>query len=124
MPATSAPVRSPSVAIIGSGFGGLAAAIELVRAGFDDLVILERADELGGVWRDNVYPGIACDIPSALYSFSFAPHAGASRRFAAGSEILDYLRRTAARFGVDRFIRFGTEVVGADFDAGRARWRL
>jgi cation diffusion facilitator CzcD-associated flavoprotein CzcO len=124
MPTTGRPVRSPSVAIVGGGFGGVSVAVELVRAGFNDLVILEKADELGGVWRDNVYPGIACDIPSPLYSYSFATDRRWSRRYAPGAEILDYLKRTAARFGVDRFVRFGAEVVAADFDAGRARWRL
>ena len=88
--------------VVGTGFGGLAAAIELQRNGIDDVVLLEKADSLGGTWRDNRYPGCACDIPSHLYSFSFAPSARWSRAYAEQPEIWDYLRRVADEFGVAR----------------------
>ncbi|WP_426564740.1 flavin-containing monooxygenase [Angustibacter sp. McL0619] len=108
--------------VIGSGFGGLAAAIELRRAGVQDVVLLEKADDLGGTWRDNRYPGCACDVPSHLYSFSFAPSAQWSRAFAQQPEIWDYLRRVAADFGVAERIRYGEELVEATYEAGT--WRL
>jgi len=113
---------SPSVVIVGAGFGGLAAAIELVRHGHEDVTILEKAADLGGVWRDNTYPGAACDAPSDLYSFSFAPNPAWSRRFAGQAEILDYVHDVARRYGVLDRIRFGQEVVTADFDADRGQW--
>ena len=87
------------VAIIGSGFSGLAMAIELVKAGIDDLLILERDRSLGGTWRDNHYPGCACDVPSHLYSFSFAPKHDWSRAFAPQAEIRAYLERCADKYG-------------------------
>ena len=96
------------VAIIGTGFGGLGVAIELKRAGYDDLVIFERADDLGGVWRENTYPGAACDIPSPYYSFSFEPNPQWPRRFSEQPDILAYLQRTAEKYDVARHIRFGT----------------
>src|ERR1700754_4719821 len=90
----------PRIVIIGAGFGGVAAATLLHRAGFRDLTILEKADTIGGVWRDNTYPGCACDIPAPLYSFSFAPNPDWSRRFPPQREILDYLRATADRLRI------------------------
>lgn len=111
----------PSVAIVGAGFGGLGLAVMLKRAGFTDFTIFERANDLGGVWRDNTYPGAACDVPSPLYSYSFAPNRTWPRRYAEQSDILAYLRRTAREAGVIEYIRFGTEVTGASFDG---RWRL
>lgn len=113
-----------SVAIIGSGFGGVAAAVRLLQAGVRDLVLFERGDDVGGVWRANTYPGAACDIPSHLYSFSFAPKADWSRRFAPQAEIHAYLRDVARDFGVLPHIRFGTEVLAATFDEAAGRWRL
>jgi cation diffusion facilitator CzcD-associated flavoprotein CzcO len=112
------------VAIIGSGFGGLAAAVRLKQAGISDLVLFEKSDDVGGVWRENTYPGAACDVPSHLYSLSFAPKADWSRRFAPQAEIHQYLRDVARDFGVLRHIRFGTEVLGAGFDEGTGTWRL
>jgi len=114
--------RRPSVLVVGAGLGGLAAAIELVRHGHRAVTILEKAADLGGVWRDNTYPGAACDAPSDLYSFSFAPNPAWSRRFAEQAEILDYVHDVARRYGVLDRIRFGHEVVSADFDADRAQW--
>jgi cation diffusion facilitator CzcD-associated flavoprotein CzcO len=107
------------VAIIGTGFSGLAAAVRLKQAGVEDLVLFERSTDVGGVWRENTYPGAACDVPSHLYSFSFAPKADWSRRFAPQAEIHQYLRDVARDFDVLRHIRFGTEVLAADFDEHR-----
>ena len=99
------------VAIVGSGFSGLATAIRLKQAGIEDFVVLERADDLGGTWRDNTYPGCACDVPSHLYSFSFAPNPEWSRTFSPQAEIWDYLRGCAHRFGVWPHICFGHELI-------------
>ena len=82
--------------VVGAGLGGLAAARSLREAGLD-VVVLERGDDVGGVWRENTYPGAACDVPSSLYSYSWAPHPGWSRRFAGQAEILDYVREVARR---------------------------
>jgi cation diffusion facilitator CzcD-associated flavoprotein CzcO len=116
--------RSVSVTIVGAGFGGVAAAIALKRQGIDDIVLLERGDDVGGVWRANTYPGAACDVASHLYSFSFAPNPRWSRRFSPGDEIRAYLRDLVERFGLRDKIRFGEDVLRAEFDAGAARWRL
>ena len=89
----------PSITIIGAGFGGLGTAIELRRAGYTDITILERADGVGGVWRDNTYPNAACDVPSSLYSWSFAPNPGWPHRYSRQDEILGYIRRTARELG-------------------------
>jgi cation diffusion facilitator CzcD-associated flavoprotein CzcO len=117
--------RRVSVGIIGSGFAGIAAAIALTRAGFgDDLLILEKADDIGGVWRDNTYPGATCDIPSVLYCFSFAPNPAWRSRYAVRGDIHGYLKRTAAAYGIDRRIRLGTEVTAAEFDPADGRWLI
>src|ERR671920_2372275 len=108
--------RTVSVAIVGAGFGGVAAAVRLKQQGQHDIVILERGERIGGVWRANTYPGIACDVPSHLYSLSFAPKADWSRRFAPQAEIHQYLRDVARDFDVLRHIRFSSEVLAADFD--------
>ena len=89
--------RHARVAIIGAGFSGIGMAARLLADGIDDFYVLERADEVGGTWRDNTYPGCQCDIPSALYSFSFAPNPEWSRVYPLQSEIRDYLRRVARR---------------------------
>src|SRR2546429_683038 len=107
-----------SVVIVGSGFSGLGMAIALKKAGRHDFVILEKDDDLGGTWRDNTYPGCACDIPSHLYSFSFAPHPGWSRMYPRQQEIWDYLRRCADRYGLRPHIRYGVEVNSAEWDEG------
>jgi len=112
------------VAIIGSGFGGLGAAIRLKRDGIDDIVVFERAEDVGGTWRDNTYPGCACDVPSQLYSYSFALNPQWSRSFSPQPEIWDYLRDVAQRFGILPHVRFGTEVTGADWDDSERRWRI
>ncbi|OZM72332.1 4-hydroxyacetophenone monooxygenase [Amycolatopsis antarctica] len=120
----TAPSAEPRVLIVGAGFGGIALAIELRRHGIEDFVVLERAGELGGVWRDNTYPGAGCDVPSPLYSFSFAPNLAWPRRYAGQRDIRDYLARTAERFGVLPHIRYDTEVTSAGFDESTGRWRV
>ena len=106
--------RPPRVIVVGAGMAGIAAAVKLREAGFDDLVVYEKADRLGGTWRDNSYPGVACDVPSHLYSYSFAPNANWSHTFASGPEICAYLERVAVEQGVHEDIVFGTEVTSLD----------
>ena len=109
------------VAIVGTGFSGLGMAIRLKQDGEDDFVLLERAADIGGTWRDNSYPGCRCDVPSHLYSFSFAPNPNWSSTFSPQAEILDYLKDCAERFGVMPHVRFDTELESASWDDdGRA----
>jgi cation diffusion facilitator CzcD-associated flavoprotein CzcO len=112
------------VAIVGSGFSGLAMAHGLLRDGIDDFVILEKANDVGGAWRDNSYPGCACDVPSHVYSFSFAPNPDWSTTYSPQPEIRDYIRRVAEREGLLPHVRFGCEVAEATWDATSQRWRL
>src|ERR1051325_5155144 len=112
------------IAVIGAGFSGLGMAIRLREAGYEGFVVLERADDVGGTWRDNTYPGCACDVPSHLYSYSFALNPDWSRSFSPQAEIWDYLRDAARRFGIMPHIRFGTEVTGPDWDDSQRRWRI
>jgi cation diffusion facilitator CzcD-associated flavoprotein CzcO len=100
------------VIVIGAGFGGIGMAIALKQAGFEDFVVLDRADDLGGIWRDNSYPGLTCDVPSHLYSFSFRPWRW-SRRFPAREEILTYLHALVAEHALGPHLRFGCGVVAA-----------
>lgn len=118
--ATKGRVRS--VAIIGTGFGGLGMGIALKKTGVDDFVIFEKENEVGGCWRDNRYPGAACDVPSHLYSFSFEPKTDWSRKFAPQPEILGYLKHCADKYGLRRHICFGSEVTAARYDEDRALW--
>jgi cation diffusion facilitator CzcD-associated flavoprotein CzcO len=112
------------IAIIGSGFSGIGMAIRLKRDGEHDFVILERAGDLGGTWRDNTYPGCRCDVPSHLYSFSFEPNPNWSNTFSGQQEIWDYLRGCAERHGVVPHMRFDHDVHSAEWDAGDQLWRL
>src|SRR3954454_24992311 len=112
------------VAIIGSGFSGLAMAAELKRAGREDFVILERANDVAGTWRDNSHPGCACDVPSHLYSFGFAPNPEWSSTFSPQAEIYAYIRRVAEEQGLLPHVRFGIEVESADWDDEAKQWRL
>jgi cation diffusion facilitator CzcD-associated flavoprotein CzcO/acetyl esterase/lipase len=114
----------PSVAIIGAGFGGIGLAIKLRKLGIDSLTIFEKGERVGGVWRDNTYPGAACDVPSQLYSFSFEPNPGWSRRYSPQPEILDYLERSVEKYGLGPSLRLGTEVTRAAFDERSGRWRI
>ena len=113
-----------TVAIVGSGFAGIGMAASLLRAGLTDIVLLERDADLGGTWRDNSYPGAACDVPSHLYSFSFAPNPGWSRSFSPQPEIWAYLRQVADKEGVTGKIRFGAEVTSARWDTDGCQWRV
>ncbi|WP_043264706.1 NAD(P)/FAD-dependent oxidoreductase [Streptomyces sp. CT34] len=116
--------RHVRVAVIGSGFGGLGAAVRLRRQGITDFVVLERADAVGGTWRDNSYPGCACDVPSHLYSFSFAPNPAWPRNFSGQRHIRAYLERVTDTFGLRPHIRFGAEVRALRWDSGRLRWEI
>src|SRR6476469_9467082 len=110
--------------IVGSGFSGLAMAARLKRAGREDFVVLERARDVGGTWRDNTYPGCGCDVPSHLYSFSFAPNPGWSSTFSGQAEIQQYIRGVAAREGLLEHLRFGCELEEARWDEARRTWLL
>jgi cation diffusion facilitator CzcD-associated flavoprotein CzcO/acetyl esterase/lipase len=116
--------RPPSVAIVGSGFAGLGMAIRLEQSGVDDLTIFERAARVGGVWRENTYPGAACDVASHLYSYSFERSGDWSRRFSPQPDILAYLEGCVRRHGLGPRLRLGTEIAAADFDEQARRWRL
>jgi cation diffusion facilitator CzcD-associated flavoprotein CzcO len=113
----------PSIAIVGGGFGGVGAAAMLRREGYDDVTVFEKAERVGGVWHHNTYPGAACDIPSHLYEFSFAPNSW-SRRYAPQTEIQAYVEGVARRFGVLERVRTGTEVKSARWDEQHGRWQL
>ena len=112
----------PRIGIIGSGFGAIAVAAEFLRHGYRDIRLWERADALGGVWRDNTYPGAACDVPSPFYSFSWAPSASWNRRYAEQPDILRYLRGVADREGVTPRTRLGVSVVAAQWTG--AAWTV
>ncbi|PPK68960.1 NAD(P)/FAD-dependent oxidoreductase [Actinokineospora auranticolor] len=112
------------VVVVGTGFSGMGMAIRLRRDGREDFVVLEKAHDFGGTWRDNTYPGCACDIQSHMYSFSFEQKSDWSRSFAPQPEIWDYLRGVAAKWDLARFTRFGTEVTGARWDAEECRWHV
>jgi cation diffusion facilitator CzcD-associated flavoprotein CzcO len=114
----------PRIAIIGSGFSGLCLAIQLRKAGFEDFTIFEKADRVGGTWRDNTYPGAACDSPSFAYCFSFEQKTDWSRKWAPQPEILGYLEHCARKYDLLPRIRFGSEIAEAVFDAERCVWRL
>src|SRR3954454_5704386 len=119
-------MRQPThtrAAVVGSGFAGIGASIVLSRAGVDH-VVLERADDVGGTWRDNRYPGCRCDVPSHLYSFSFAPNPEWSETYSPQPEIYAYLRRTAEEHGVMSRIRFGHEVLDASWDDENQHWHV
>jgi cation diffusion facilitator CzcD-associated flavoprotein CzcO len=110
--------------IVGAGFTGIGAAIKLAEAGVEDFVILERADRVGGTWRDNTYPGAACDVPSLLYSFSFVQNSSWSRAYSPAGEICRHIEDMAATFEADRRIQFGVAVNGLDFDETGGVWTL
>lgn len=110
--------------IVGAGFTGIGAAIKLTEAGVDDMVILERGDRVGGTWRDNTYPGVACDIPSLLYSFSFVRNPNWSRSYSPGDEIHQHIEDMVDDFGLHHRIRFGVEVTGLRFDEDDGVWAV
>jgi cation diffusion facilitator CzcD-associated flavoprotein CzcO len=124
-PATNgAPERDFPIAIIGAGFAGIGTAIRLKQAGLESFTIFERAEEIGGTWRDNTYPGAACDVPSHVYSLSFEPNPGWSQRFSPSWEIQRYLLALVEKWGLRAQLRLGTEIVAARFDEARGIWTL
>lgn len=112
------------IAIVGAGFSGLGMAIRLKEAGVDNITLLERGSDVGGTWRDNHYPGAACDVHSHLYSFSFEQSATWSRSFGQQPEILDYIKRCTEKYRLRDHIRFDTTIVGADFDDDAGIWHV
>jgi cation diffusion facilitator CzcD-associated flavoprotein CzcO len=114
----------PSVVIVGAGLSGLAMGIQLIRSGVGSFTIVEQSDGVGGTWRDNTYPGCSCDVPSHLYSFSFAPKTDWSRRFAEQPEILSYAERCVEQYGLGAHLRLGTTVSAARFDDETGVWEL
>ena len=119
---TKANSDDPRFIIIGAGMAGILGAIKLREAGIQNFAIYEKADRLGGTWRENEYPGLSCDVPSHLYSYSFAPNPDWSHRFSPGSEIQAYFEDVAHREGVDRLIQFGMEITRCEFEDGR--WKI
>lgn len=113
-----------SIGIIGSGFGALAVAVELKRSGHTDLRLWERADDLGGVWRDNTYPGAGCDVPSPLYSFSYEPNPRWTRRYALQEEIHAYIRKVADKHGISPLVSYNREVVAATWNEDNSTWTI
>jgi cation diffusion facilitator CzcD-associated flavoprotein CzcO len=113
---------SPQIAILGAGFSGMGMAIALKEHGVDNFTIYEKADDVGGTWRENTYPGVACDVPSHLYSFSFEPNAGWTRRYSPGGEIWDYMRACATKHGLYERTQFAKKVSGIRHDG--ARWTI
>ncbi|HEU4407333.1 MAG TPA: NAD(P)/FAD-dependent oxidoreductase [Polyangiaceae bacterium] len=116
--------ENQQVVIVGAGFAGLCVAIRLKMAGFDDFTVFERGERLGGTWRDNAYPGAACDVRSSLYSFSFEPNPGWSRAYAPQGEILAYLERCADKYGLGPHLRLGCGVQRAEFDEASGLWSV
>jgi cation diffusion facilitator CzcD-associated flavoprotein CzcO len=122
--ATGALPAHTRVVVVGSGFSGIGTAVALRRGGITDFVVLERAGSLGGTWRDNAYPGAACDVPSHLYSFSFAPKPDWSHVYARQSEIRAYLEQVAADAGVLPHLHCDTDVLAGQWDDDALVWRL
>lgn len=124
IPAATGPAEKPDVLIVGAGLAGLGMAIRLLKHGQPDFVVLEKADSVGGTWRENTYPGCGCDVASVMYSYSFAPNRRWSRMYAEQPEILDYIRRVARDYDVGDRIRFNTEAVSYEFDETDNRWSV
>ncbi|WOF22839.1 NAD(P)/FAD-dependent oxidoreductase [Microbacterium betulae] len=124
MSITANTLVTTEVLIVGAGFAGLGLGIRLKREGTDDFVIVERADDVGGAWRDNTYPGVACDVPSQVYSFSFRLNPHWSRVRAPGREIQEYLRASAREEGLLDHIRFGEPMERATWDGEAGRWTV
>jgi cation diffusion facilitator CzcD-associated flavoprotein CzcO len=114
--------RQLKCAVIGAGMAGILSAVRLAEAGIEDFTVYEKADGIGGTWRENTYPGLSCDVPSQLYSYSFAPSPDWSRHFSPGAEIQAYLERVADDEGVTEHVRLGDEVISCLFDDGR--WKI
>ena len=121
---SATPSNELPVVIVGSGFSGIAMGVLLRKAGIESFVILEKAGDVGGTWRENTYPGAACDVPSHLYSFSFEPNPDWSYAFSPQAEIHEYLRRCVDRYDLARHLRFHHEVTGGEFDAATGSWTV
>ncbi|MGO9449816.1 MAG: flavin-containing monooxygenase [Candidatus Binataceae bacterium] len=121
---SESPRAQRRIAIIGSGFAGLCLAIQLKRRGLDSFTIFEKADRIGGTWRENTYPGACCDVPAFSYCFSFEQKTDWSRKWAPQSEILEYMESCARKYDLARHIRFTTEIAGARWDADESVWRI
>ncbi|WP_280479025.1 flavin-containing monooxygenase [Nocardia asiatica] len=121
---TDAEPEDVQVAVVGAGFGGVGMGVALRRAGIDRFVICEKADDVGGVWRDNTYPGCSCDVPAHLYSFSFAPYRNRHTRYPGQPQILDYLRQVVTEHELTPHLRLGTAISEATYLDDRGRWRL
>lgn len=125
MPSTTRPQQArPNIAIIGASFSGLCAAIRLKEAGSTNFTVFERGTDVGGVWRDNTYPGAACDVPWHLYSFSFEPRTGYSCPYPEQPEILKYQRFCARKYALYSHIRLNTTVQSATYDDTARHWQL
>ena len=114
--------RNKRVVVIGAGMAGILAGIKLREAGFTDVAIYEKADRVGGTWRENTYPGLTCDVPSHHYTYTFERNPDWSRHLPPGPEIQEYFERTARKYGIDRLTRFNCEAASAEFVDGR--WQL
>lgn len=112
------------IVVIGTGFAGVCMGIQLLKNGFTDFIILERANDVGGTWRDNTYPGAACDVHSSLYSFSFEPNPNWTRMFSDHKEIYDYTWHCVRKYGLEKYIRFEHSILGGDYDAAKAEWTI
>lgn len=112
------------VVVVGAGFSGVNAAISLKQRGIKNFAILERASDVGGTWRDNTYPGCACDVPSHLYSYSFEPNPNWTRSYSGYAEIHQYIRNTAEKYGLAPHLRFGVSITRAEFDEAAGEWTL
>lgn len=121
-PQDSSVLHTHETLIVGAGSAGLGSAIRLRQAGIRDVLILERGSSPGGTWRDNQYPGAACDIPSQLYSYSFAPNPGWSRAYSGSREILAYIEDMVREYQLQPLIRYGQEVIELAFDKSSRRW--
>src|SRR5687767_13727098 len=124
IPIVSEIVITTDAIVIGTGFSGMGAAMKLRDAGRDDFIVLEKAHDIGGTWRDNTYPGCECDIPSHMYSFSYELNTEWSKNFSGQEEIWAYMRKVADEQGIRKYVRFGVEVTGATWDESRKRWTV
>jgi len=115
-------LRMPKIVIIGAGMTGILMAIKFREAGMDDIIILEKKEKLGGTWRENTYPGVACDVPAHMYTYSFEPNPEWSNRFAEGAEIQQYFEHVSDKYGITELIRFNEAVVSSRFED--AKWQI
>ena len=118
-PSPSAPAKLPRVVIIGAGMSGLLAAIKLREAGNENFIICEKKADVGGVWRDNTYPGLKCDVPAHMFTYSFEPNPSYAKRFATGTEIGKYLKTVYEKHNLRSNVRFNTSIVEANFESGQ-----